>query len=107
LSTIGASGVSVTGNDGSPYFVEFIASSLKGLNVSTLVLNGDNLTGDGPSFSVGIGQEATNKAVLRTKITLDADTVVADELIVLRLVLESTGWTLESKSLWLPTIIWE
>ena len=107
LSTIGASGVSVTGNDGSPYSIEFIASSLKGLNVSTLVLNGDNLTGDSPSFSVGISQEATNKAALRAKITLDADTVVADELIVLCLVFESTGWTLETKSLWLPMIIWE
>ncbi len=41
------------------------------------------------------------------KVTLDADTVVADEFIVLRLVMETSSWTLAEKSIWLPTVIWE
>jgi len=43
----------------------------------------------------------------RAKIDLDADTVVADEFIVLRLVMETSNWTLAAKSIWLPTVIWE
>jgi hypothetical protein len=43
----------------------------------------------------------------RLKITLDADTVVADEFIAMRLVMESTSWTLNQRSIWLPTILWE
>ncbi len=42
-----------------------------------------------------------------TKITLDADTVVAAELIVLDLVFETASWTLAANSLWLPSVIWE
>lgn len=43
----------------------------------------------------------------RAKITLDADTVVADEFISMRLALESTSWTLNQRSIWLPAVIWE
>lgn len=43
----------------------------------------------------------------RAKITLDADTVVADEFVSMRLALESTSWTLNQRSIWLPALIWE
>lgn len=52
----------------------------------------------------GVGD---NDKFHRVKIVLDADTVVADEFVVLRLVMESTSWTLNYNSLWLPAIIWE
>lgn len=41
------------------------------------------------------------------KVTLDADTLVADEFLALRLVLESTNWTLDERSLWIASVIWE
>jgi len=43
----------------------------------------------------------------RTKVTLDADTVVADEFIQLRLALVSANWTLNQRSIWLPSVVWE
>ena len=43
----------------------------------------------------------------RTKVTLDADTVVADEFIQLSLVMETTNWTMNDVTIWLPSIIWE
>jgi len=43
----------------------------------------------------------------RATINLDADTVVADEFIVLRLALVSANWTLNQRSIVLPSIIWE
>ena len=43
----------------------------------------------------------------RTTINLDADTVVADEFIQMRLALISANWTLNQRSLVLPSIIWE
>lgn len=48
-----------------------------------------------------------NDVFHRVKIALDADTVIADEFVVLRLVMEATGWTLDYETLWLPAIIWE
>lgn len=42
-----------------------------------------------------------------TKITLDADTLVAGEEVVMDLVFESTGWTLDKVSTWIVSIIWE
>lgn len=41
------------------------------------------------------------------KITLDADTVVANEVIVLDLVFETASWTLAAVSTWQPSVIWE
>lgn len=41
------------------------------------------------------------------KTTLDADTVVAGEIIVMDLTFETTGWTLAQVSTWIPTVIWE
>jgi hypothetical protein len=43
----------------------------------------------------------------RDKITLDADTVTADEFIVLRLALVSANWTLNQRCILLPSILWE
>jgi hypothetical protein len=48
-----------------------------------------------------------NNVFHRVKIALDADTVVADEFVVLRLVMESATWTLSYETIWLPAIIWE
>lgn len=41
------------------------------------------------------------------KITLDADTLVAGEEVVMDLVFETTSWTLAQVSTWIPSIIWE
>lgn len=41
------------------------------------------------------------------KITLDADTLVADEIVVMDLTFETSSWTLAEVSTWIPTIIWE
>jgi hypothetical protein len=41
------------------------------------------------------------------KVALDADTIVAGEFIVLRLVLESTSWTLNTRAIFNVSIIWE
>ena len=41
------------------------------------------------------------------KITLDADTPVAGEVIVLDLVFETASWTLAQVSTWQPTVIFE
>lgn len=41
------------------------------------------------------------------EITLDADTVVADGLIVMDLTFETTSWTLAQVSTWLACVIWE
>ncbi len=41
------------------------------------------------------------------KVTLDADTPVANEIVVMNLVFETTSWTLAVVSTWLASIIWE
>lgn len=41
------------------------------------------------------------------KVTLDADTVVADEVIVMDLVFETAAWTLAQVSTWIVFVIWE
>jgi hypothetical protein len=43
----------------------------------------------------------------RTKVTLDADTVVADEFINMRLALVSANWTMNQRCIFLPSILWE
>lgn len=40
-------------------------------------------------------------------ITLDADTPVAGEILVMSLVFETTSWTLAVVSTWLPSLYWE
>lgn len=41
------------------------------------------------------------------KVTLDADTVVASEEIVMDLTFETTSWTLAQVSTWIASVIWE
>lgn len=41
------------------------------------------------------------------KITLDADTLVAGEMVVMDLTFETASWTLAQISTWYPWIIWE
>ncbi len=41
------------------------------------------------------------------KVTLDADTLVAGEEVVMDLVFETTSWTLAQVSTWIASIIWE
>ncbi len=41
------------------------------------------------------------------KVTLDADTLVASEEVVMDLVFETTSWTLAQVSTWIASIIWE
>lgn len=41
------------------------------------------------------------------KVTLDADTLVASEEVVMDLVFETTDWTLAVVSTWIASIIWE
>lgn len=41
------------------------------------------------------------------KVTLDADTLVASEEVVMDLVFETTSWTLAVVSTWIASVIWE
>jgi len=41
------------------------------------------------------------------KITLDADTIVLSEEVVMDLVFETASWTLAVVSGWIPSIVWE
>lgn len=41
------------------------------------------------------------------KVTLDADTLVAGEVVVMDLVFETSSWTLAQVSTWIASIIWE
>jgi hypothetical protein len=52
----------------------------------------------------GVGDNDQYKEL---KITLDADTMIAGEIVVLDLVFETTSWTLAQISTWQAAIIWE
>lgn len=106
LSNIASGDVSVTGNAGGPYTVEF-DQAYSGQNVVSMTADGALLTGTTPTVDVTVSQEATANSWLRSKVTLDADTVTVDEFVSLRFVLETSGWTLDNTSIWLPAIIWE
>lgn len=41
------------------------------------------------------------------KVTLDADTVVASEIIMMDILFETASWTLAADSGWIASIIWE
>jgi len=43
----------------------------------------------------------------QTKITLDADTLVAGEVVVMAITFETTSWTLAAASFWNAFVIWE
>ena len=48
-----------------------------------------------------------NDQYKEAKITLDADTLVAGEIVVMDLVFETASWTLAQVSTWIASIIWE
>jgi hypothetical protein len=52
------------------------------------------------------GVSDSNKYI-ETKITLDADTAVAGEVIAMDLTFETSSWTLSQISTWIPALIWE
>jgi len=49
----------------------------------------------------------TDSEILQSLITLDADTPVAGEFIFIILLFETSSWTLNKRSVWVPSIIWE
>lgn len=60
--------------------------------------------GAGTTLEWGAGD---NDQYGQAKWTMNADTVVAGEVIVMDLTFEVTGWTLAQISTWIPFIIWE
>ena len=67
--------------------------------------SGATLNAEGTStLTWGAGD---NDQYKNLKITLDADTPVAGETIVLDLVFETTSWTLAQVSTWQASVIWE
>ena len=71
--------------------------------------------GESPSAAT-LNAEATSTLTWSTgdadkykelKITLDADTLVAGEEVVMDLVFETASWTLAQVSTWIVSIIWE
>jgi len=71
--------------------------------------------GEDPS-SATLNAEGTTTVTFETtdgdkykeaKITLDADTLVAGEEVVMDLTFETSGWTLNLVSTWIASIIWE
>jgi hypothetical protein len=67
--------------------------------------SGATLNAEGTStLTWGAGDNDQYKEL---KITLDADTPVASEMMVLDLVFETSSWTLAQISTWIASIIWE
>jgi len=67
--------------------------------------SGATLNAEGTStLTWGAGDNDQYKEL---KITLDADTPVASEMIVMDLVFETSSWTLAQISTWIASIIWE
>ena len=56
------------------------------------------------AFTWSAGQDNDYKETL---VTLNADTVVAGEIISMELTFETSGWTLAQVSTWIPSIVWE
>lgn len=67
--------------------------------------SGATLNAEGTStLTWGAGDNDQYKEL---KITLDADTVVANEVIAMDLTFETTSWTLAQVSTWYAAVIWE
>lgn len=54
-----------------------------------------------------IAAPGTAWQTVQTKVTLNADTLVAGEIVAMDLVFETASWTLAAVSTWLVYIIWE
>lgn len=76
------------------------ASVAVGEDPSSATLNAEGTTT--VTFTTSDGDK-----YVETKITLDADTVVAGEEVVMDLVFEASGWSLDQISTWIVSIIWE
>ena len=63
------------------------------------------LTGEGTQTITWAAGDAD--AFKELKVTLDADTLVAGEIVVMNLVFEDSSFTLAVTSTWLASIIWE
>ena len=67
--------------------------------------SGLTLTAEGTgTVSWGAGDTDQYKEL---EITLDADTPVADERIIMKLTFETSSWTLAQISHWIPMVVWE
>lgn len=75
------------------------ASVAIGEDPSTATLNGE-----GVSTLAWVSEDDDYRQI---EITLDADTLVAGEMVVLNLEFQSESWTLAAPSWWLAAIIWE
>ena len=67
--------------------------------------SGASLNAEGTSTLTWAGGD--NDQYKERLVTLDADTLVAGEEVVMDLVFENSGWTLAQVSTWLASIIWE
>ena len=76
------------------------ASVAAGDDPSSATMNSEGTS----TLSWGAGDADKYKELL---ITLDADTLVAGEIVVMDLVFESTSWTLAVGSVWQASVIWE
>lgn len=71
------------------------------LDISAASLNAEGVS----TLTWTIGSD--DHQLKELKVTLDADTIVADEFIVMRLTLETSGWTLDQRAILMCSIIWE
>ena len=76
------------------------ASVAMGEDTSSATLNAEGVAS--PTWAGGDSDDYKE-----TKITLDADTLVAGEVVVMDLVFETASWTLAVVSTWMASIIWE
>lgn len=88
------------------------ASCAVGEDPAGLTLNAETVTPDSVSGAAGSGDTITwgtgdNDQIIEAKWTLNADTLVASELVVMHLTFETSSWTLAAISTWYPAIIWE
>jgi|GEM_PF-2553619 len=76
------------------------ASVAAGEDPSAVALNAEGTTA--VTFTTLDGDK-----YVETTIVLDADTIVAGEEVVMDLVFEQAGWTLDLISTWIVSILWE
>lgn len=65
-----------------------------------------DVTGSAEGVST-IASPTTANQLLVTKITLDAGTIAAADILYMQLLFDATSWTLASVSTWMPSVIWE
>ena len=78
------------------------ASVAMGENPSAATLNAEGTTT--VAWGTGTSDDHEYK---ETKITMDADTPVAGEIVAMDLTFETSGWTMNVITTWIATLIWE